>query len=274
LPLRGCLCDLNGEPIKTADCIACAASPVPIRIKDGRAQRCRFTTTILSAIYENDERRKNAGISVTELTGCLRQTYLKKSQDYYQAPIKLWPALRGTMFHALFERAQNDKVIRERRLTRQINGLWITGQPDEIDPERKVIIDYKSKENIPDYVSNNFIMQLNLYRWLAADGYDNDTGEKIQIPVDHLGIIFVTMKDIAKRIVPTYSLDVVEEWLEPRIMEIQNAMNGGEWPSRISENPMKNKLCLDWCPVRDLCVEYGGRSESQNVDIEETMVDL
>jgi len=251
MPLRGFICDLNHtERVDRDECIACADAPEP-----PRGRRCRFTATMLRAICEADDARRSAGISATGLVGCLRQTYLTLATDYYQAPIRLYPALRGQLFHALFERAQRNGLIRERRFARAIDGVVITGQPDEVDPERGLMVDYKTKPQIPPTVAFEYEAQLNIYRWILADGYDLATGEPIRCDIRQLGIVFLTMNDLTKRQVPVWDLAQTEAWLRPRALAIQAALDGGDWPERITPTPAARALCYDWCPHYARCLD-------------------
>lgn len=251
-PLRGFFCDLDGTtPVDSAECLACAAAPAP-----PRGRRCRFTASILGAMVQADAARLVAGISATGLTGCLRQTYLSIATDYYAHPIKLFPALRGQLFHALFERAPADGLVRERRFAREIDGVVITGQPDEIDPARGLMVDYKTRTAIPPGVPEHYVAQLNVYRWIVADGYDLATGEPVRLPVEQLGIVFITMRELTKRPVPVWDLAETEAWVRPRARAIHEALEGGPWPAPVVPNPGERALCYDWCPHYQQCLRH------------------
>lgn len=250
-PLRGFICDLDGTtPVPHEECVACAAASEP-----PRGRRCRFTASILQAMVQADAARGCAGISATGLVGCLRQTYLTLATDFYQHPIRLFPALRGQLFHALFERAAADGLVRERRFARRIDGILITGQPDEIDPARRLMVDYKTKPYLPPDVPAEYVAQLNVYRWIVADGFDLHTGEPVSYAVDRLGIVFVTMRELTKRDVPVWSYEETAAWIRPRAAAIQRALDGGPWPERITPDPTARPLCYDWCPHFATCRE-------------------
>jgi hypothetical protein len=207
VPLIGFKCDLDNEPVSFADCVACAGAVIA-----PKGTRCRFTASVLASLADNASSRTGLGISATGLCGCLRQSYLNLTQPYYHEPIKLWPAYRGTLFHALFERSQVPGLVRERRLVKTLLGMSISGQPDEIDPARELLIDYKTVDRVPDTVQDRYIAQMNIYKWLLSDGVDMETGEIINIPITQAGIQFVTMKDVTKLPVPLWSLEETEAW--------------------------------------------------------------
>lgn len=254
MPLTGFLCDLNPrEEVSFDECLACARAAVP-----PRGRRCRFTATMLAALAASSGGRADAGISATSVNGCLRRAYLDATQPYHQQPIKLWPALRGTLFHALFERAGDGvDLIRERRICRDVAGITITGKPDEVAPGRGILVDYKTvKGEIPEKVPEAYEVQLNIYRWLLADGRDRETDEPVKIDIRVLGIIFVTMGTVAKRVVPVWSLDRVEDYLQPRAEALRLAFDADIWPDRIVPDPTQRTLCRDWCPHYAACLEY------------------
>lgn len=252
MPLEGFLCDLDHEPVACADCVACALAPVP-----PKGRRCRFTAAMLALMAGNNEARKDAGISATGLCGCLRQTAYNLTRGFYQAPIKLFPAMRGTLFHAMFEGSEGDGVVRERRFFREVDGMRITGQPDEVYLDRKLILDYKTKEKVPAEVPANYAAQLNIYRWIIADGTDLSTGERVNFEVDDLGIMFMTMSEPVKMRVPTWPLHETEAWLRPRLRQIKRGVVGAGLPERIVADPETSKLCTGWCPHYERCITDG-----------------
>ncbi|MHB1005011.1 MAG: hypothetical protein ACYC3S_05135 [Chloroflexota bacterium] len=90
---------------------------------------------------QNNELRKDAGTSVTMLTGCLRRSYYGLTDDYYWYPSKLWPAYRGTLGHLLMENGADPANVCEVRFARDFGGHLLTGKPDEYNPARKLVVD-------------------------------------------------------------------------------------------------------------------------------------
>ena len=147
---------------------------------------------------EGLQERREAGISVTSLTGCLRASYFAIRTDYWQYPSRLWPAYRGTLGHLLIERGSDPENICETRFARYLDGVLVTGKPDEINPKRRLIIDYKTKEKFPQGVPAQYAEQLNCYRLLVADGYYFATGEHVSLEIEQLGLQFLTMSGYLK----------------------------------------------------------------------------
>src|SRR5690349_4558923 len=229
VPQHGFHCIVDFEDVSFDSCITCAATQ----------GRCQFTASILRGMADQararDEGRGTRGerelvevglapperldlpdepaavgasipkLSVTTLVGCTRQAYLKATEPYYQRPDQQYWAYRGTLGHGLVERGAGEGTVAERRFERDLilpNGrlVTITGQPDEIDPARGLLLDYKTTDRAPRTLSPMHIAQLNVYRWLVAPHY----------PIDRLGIVYLTMRETKKVAVPIWPDGQVE----------------------------------------------------------------
>lgn len=213
-------------------------------------------------MYSSDAARRDAGISATGLTGCLRQSALTQMYGYTGQPNRLWPALRGNLFHFLPEHHHAPHLICEVRFAKPYNGAGhvVTGQMDEVDPERALLVDYKSVERFPDKkdvqvggYKESWVLQTNIYRWLLDGGTRLDMGETVRIPIKTMGIVAFGMMEVRKYPVPILPDDYVEGLVREHATQIQGALDGGDWPAR-KYDPYRSKLCLEWCPVREQCL--------------------
>jgi CRISPR/Cas system-associated exonuclease Cas4 (RecB family) len=182
-------------------------------------------------------------LSVTALTGCVRQAYLKTTEPYYQRPDQQYWAYRGTLGHLLAERGAGPGTIAEQRFERELRlpsgrAVTITGRPDEIDPARALLIDYKTTDRAPRQPSPQHIAQLNAYRWLVAPSYQ----------IDRLGIVYLTMKGVQKASVPIWPDGQVERLLAERAGALAEAYAGGGWPELTEDRWM-----CGFCPVAAAC---------------------
>jgi hypothetical protein len=258
VPLKQIRCEVNpSDLVPLAECIACAEGTVP---RNG--SRCQFTGAVLRAMYAGDEARRDAGISATGLTGCRRQTALKALNGYAWKPSRMWPALRGSLFHLLPERHHAPHLICEVRFQKPYNGTGqvITGQMDEVDPGRALLVDYKTVDRFPEPrdvrlggFKESWVLQTNVYRWLLDGGTRLDTGEVVRIPIRTIGVVAFGMMEVRKYPIPVLPDDFVAAFVHDHASQIQGALEGGPWPPR-QYDPARSKLCLDWCPVRDLCL--------------------
>ena len=216
---------------------------------------CQATSAILRGIAGQNETRKDAGISVTNLTGCLRASFFNHTLDYHWYPSRLWPAYRGTLGHLLVERSQHPEHICERRFARELAGHILTGQPDEYNPRRKLLIDYKTKREFPNYPTQGYVEQLNGYALILAKGYDVKSNEEVAYEVEQLGLVFLTMDGYCKIPVPLWELNHSEDLLGERLLQLAGALSGGPLPPRLSNSPKNHPLCSAWCPHLQACLE-------------------
>jgi CRISPR/Cas system-associated exonuclease Cas4 (RecB family) len=244
VPQRGFHCIVDLEDVSFDGCIECAAT----------RGRCQLTASLLRGMADqararndqDDDRAAAAEVpplSVTALTGCVRQSFLKSTETYYQRPDQQYWAYRGTLAHLLAERGAGAETISEHRFERELrlpNGLavTITGQPDEIDPDRRLLIDYKTTDRAPRQPSPLHIAQLNAYRWLVAPEHQ----------IEQLGIVYLTMKGVQKAAVPIWPDGQVERLLQERAGALAEAYRGGAWPEMTEDRWM----CA-YCPVAAAC---------------------
>ncbi len=242
MPQRGFHCIVDFEDVSFDACIGCAST----------LGRCQLTASLLRGMADQ-ARDRNASaeqaptpippLSVTSLVGCVRQTYLKATEPYFQRPDQQYWAYRGTLGHQLVERGAGPDVIAEQRFERALRlpsgqTVTITGQPDEIDTARRLLIDYKTTDRAPRVPSELHIAQLNLYRWLVAPVHE----------IDRLGIVYLTMKGVKKTSVPIWPDGQVERYVAERAGPLADAYAHGSWPELTEDR----WLCK-FCPVAVAC---------------------
>ena len=116
----------------------------------------------------NDPYVKVGNISVSSLNKSPRQYWLERRHDdeiEIDASERVWPLL-GSVGHKILERANTDNHLTEERMTAEVNGWVLSGQPDLLGPDG-TLDDYKftsvwaMKEAKPEWEQ-----QLNCYAWL------------------------------------------------------------------------------------------------------------
>lgn len=261
MPQQGFHCFVDFEDVSFDACITCAATRgrchLTASVLRGMADqaRARAASEALPAVgqgrapADDDSSTRTSEpaplpkLSVTALVGCTRQAYLKATEPYYQRPDQQYWSYRGTLGHLLVAGGAGPEVVSEQRFERELRlptgrVVTITGQPDEIDPARRLLIDYKTVERPPRTPSPTHIAQLNLYRWLVAPSY----------PIDRLGIVYLTMRATRKVEVPIWPDGQVERYLYERAGGLAEAFAGGAWPELTEDR----WLC-DYCPVLAAC---------------------
>ena len=254
VPLARFRCEVEHNPVEFGECLSCSRAVSP-----PRGRRCQFTYPLLRALAQNDQGREGVVLSATGLTGCTRQTALELLVDYTAYPHQIYPRLRGALMHAGIEAQQGDdeEIIAERRFRRHAAPeVELTGQPDEIDLRRRLIVDYKTVKALPRKVREEHVWQLNLYRWLVQDGQDVVTGERVAYDIQQLGIVYLAPNEVYKRRVPLLPLEQVGRFVTERGAAILQALDNEGLPPR-AWDPHSHPICRGWCPVRQQCLDAG-----------------
>jgi len=123
---------------------------------------------LVSAI-ENDPYKQVGDISVTGLISAPRKRQLEirhKDDITEDASDRIWMLL-GTSVHAILERADTRNHLAEERLTAEVLGWVVSGQPDLLGPDG-VLTDWKVTSVFSFLLGDKpeWEQQLNCYAWL------------------------------------------------------------------------------------------------------------
>lgn len=211
------------------DCIACAETT---------ANECHFTAPIIKAMVDREEEERE-GITVTQLSGCLRESYLRYKYDHYADLEQLYFAFRGELAHLIIERYQERDAIAEQRFYREYNGIKISGKPDIILPDKKLVRDYKTAKEVPrfSYPYRNHSQQLNLYAWL------------VPYEINRLQVIYLDMKGVKICDATLWGKSEIEALLNEKLPVLDAAFNHGVVPPA----DFDNWQCNGWCNVKSIC---------------------
>jgi CRISPR/Cas system-associated exonuclease Cas4 (RecB family) len=141
---RGFLCELDESKVSPTDCLACSH-----RRQVQGLNTCHFPPPIIRGIVESSQPRALRGYSATELIGCHRKVALKDRADYWVKPSQAYWLFRGHLGHAIVERYHGDGVIAEQRFYAEVDGMLVTGQPDVVYPDDRLLVDYKTSKRVP-----------------------------------------------------------------------------------------------------------------------------
>jgi hypothetical protein len=195
MPLVGVVCGRDGQLRPFEECIRCH--------EYGPGPSCNAPVQLLKAMRDNHITRKHAHYSATMLLGCPRAIALLENYDYYEPLETAWNKHRGTLTHMMMEMDTTPKagLMREQRLFKivTINGIEfiVTGKPDEVDTERRILIDYKTAHTLPSpKVSHE--AQFNIYAWLLDGGRiineDGTPGAEVHVNIVAGGMHYLTFK--------------------------------------------------------------------------------
>lgn len=262
--------------LSLAACLECAAK---------RTNTCHFTYELLSSMFAQVQDRE-ARVSTTTLTSkCLRSEYLKRAEDYFENPEKMYPSFRGTMYHGQLEQHARNGSIAEARFHVDIPGLGhLSGSPDLLDVQEGILYDYKSTKENPrfNYPWGDHGDQCNVNRWLVDNAdyveWDGDTySPEAFRPVEWQALVLVYLDTMGpkplevtrseqvpkangqgtkpSRVADIWSDDYALEWITERYNAVQAAFAHGELPSiPAGWEGWEHPLC-GFCPKKPECIE-------------------
>lgn len=217
---------------------------------------------VLTLMAQQVTKERPDGISVTQLLGCPRKVFLEKTNDFFETPLSNWPALRGTLVHAILEEQGGDNASVEVRYEKQHRGVTISGQPDSIRAigtgKKRLLRDWKSTNKLPQYDSaySSHKLQVNLYRWLLDLDPRFTEIEVVYISMDGVKAIPLKRGGTTKygRVIADEVMtdEQVEEYLDKRlfVLDAQNTAGKPVAYHAVDEDDLWN---CNFCPVKSLC---------------------
>jgi len=180
--------------------------------------------------------RDTTHVHVSDLTSCLRRSYLQRITDLYPSLKRMYWLFRGALAHQLVENTREPFSLTEVRFQRRVDGVTVVGRPDKIVPNRRELYDYKTTKRITlkKLPYGEHTRQVNIYRWLVEPHFQ----------IDRLFLVYLDMSRCASLEVP---IEDVEEYVTDRARTLQGAMGSGTVP--VAE---PSWLC-DYCEVTDEC---------------------
>lgn len=243
MPFNGFQCVVTGQPVAVADCIAHAVSEGGQLAELG----CPFTPAILRGIAKTleDQPMPNGALRVTQLLGCAKRVQWQRDHPYPMDPRDAYNLFRGQIGHTIVESYHGSEILlSEERLSAEIAGVTVTGQPDAVvDTEHRHLDDYKTTKRIPREPYEHHIAQVNVYAWLLhkAKGVEIKTAS----------IVYLDMGGVAHLAVPIWSRRKTEKFLRERIASWQQ---GATTPSAWE--------CKS-CPLNEECADVATPSRAR-----------
>lgn len=286
MPFQGFICELDGSKVSPDECLACSYDRLV-----GAKNHCPFTPPIIRGIIESNQDRELRGYSATELIGCHLRVVLRDKVDYWVKPSQAYWAFRGTLAHHIVEGFHNGGQIVERRFYAELGGMLITGQPDVVYPEEKLVVDYKTTKSVPKPVkrytcpSCGAVIREN--QWYARNGstltcdecgeaykakseikaevldpqpYDTHVAQlnvyawllsKDGIDVDTAQIVYLDMSEPKVLQVELWGVRDTEAFLNAKVAEMYDR-NGNGLPDGLWDDSGENWRCR-YCAVAAQC---------------------
>jgi len=265
----------EGKEVDFITCLKCSNPCTPVMIRAGIIKSHQYRGT---------------GISATTITGCLRQTFLSRTQDYYSSPLALiYSAFRGSMVHQILETLAGggfggqdikvglaiDEVMNdfytEKRFYRDFpltakTSVKVSGQIDIYQRSTRTLHDYKTMADKGIYylakgLKEAHIIQTNFYKWLLVNILPVD---KIKIHYISMGMVCTTgthinfidrNKDKSFDLpdVPMMSEQEFIKKVRPKVAEIHEAFEDGVPPT--ADGGDGGWLCKN-CEFKNDCEWY------------------
>lgn len=241
--VKGFICEAGSKKVSFDECLKCAQAK----------SRCNYTYQMLRGMSALIRKPKDDTVHVTELMPCLRRSYFDRFEDIYLRPRDMFVRFRGQLGHLVCEQWKPEKgSLVEQVFIRKTNGVSITGRPDEVIPDRKLIRDYKTTR----YVKNanlpygNHPEQLLMYRVLVQP-IEIDTLEVIYF--DMARVVRWTLRKGNDKNQERWDIPKVGAWLDKMATDLMAAIKTKTAPKR--ELDKEHWLCKSYCEYRHICKE-------------------
>ena len=223
-----------------------------------------FPYEVLNGMYQQATKQRPDAITVTTLLSNPRHVKLEKANDYFADPATNFATFRGNIVHSIMEQYGDAGSTIEERVSRDFNGVQISGQPDTVQLRtsngRTLVRDWKSTKELPHYDNayTNHQQQVNLYRWLL-NLRPEDTDLEI-VYVSMAGLKVVPLKHGGKssrgRAIAEqhWSDDKVEEFIQQRLTLHQVSPI-----LRYEDIPEEDMWMCGYSPVENLCRRLAAR---------------
>jgi hypothetical protein len=243
--IQGFVCEDDGRQVSFDECLACAAKEHP----------CSFPYAMIAWLAK-DAQEPHDSISVTALTGCVRQAYLRRNRPYYEPPSKRTALVFGTLIHGELAKHVHAGAVSEAvlRITTP-DGVVVTGRTDlAINGDRRVLADFKTtrKITLSRLPYGDHEAQLNLYRYMLAHNECEP-----QMETDRLIVFYIDLtgagrdhNGIVPCELPVWPEDRADSFLRTRARALHAALNGGSLPPKIERE--RSWLC-QYCSVNAVC---------------------
>jgi len=217
---------------------------------------CQLTAPLIRLIHQTwRDSKERSPYSASKVGSCPRKTVLEQKYEWGADPISTIPAIRGTMFHDMFEKyvdsTKNETA--EIRFEKEFAGVKITGRFDFIDLNTQTLYDYKSVGKLPafQYAYIKHKVQGNIYRWLTKGKKVGDT----VIDIQNIKIFYLSMDGWKIGKAKLMDMAEVEQEIERYIKAVKPALEAedDDWKEMLPPVlPYDNWEC-GYCDLKKVC---------------------
>jgi len=237
--LVGIKCPYREIEVPKDDCYNCAMT---------NDNPCPYTAPIIKSILENENSRDY--ISVTTLLSCPRKYILSQKSDYYDTLDNMFYKWRGTVYHGVVDSCQDSSVaMSEERFEVVIDGIKLTGKPDELIVDKGILRDYKTTKKLPKYDVPyvNHTAQLNIYKYILEQNLRKDNPN---FKIIRMEIIYLDMEGIKKTRAPIWTEEKVVNFIIPRLQLLDSSIKNNIIPEKVD---VKDMWQCGYCSINEQC---------------------
>jgi CRISPR-associated protein Cas4 len=236
MPFLGFYCAPQKKTVTPRECLAHAIEKRTELLSMGCDQSPEILRNVVESIEQETTQPPNTW-RVTQVISCPRKVRLSQVTPYTQTPQQCYWMYRGTMIHALVNgsRLAGEALFAEKRLSSNIGGAVLTGQPDLV-LRGGHLVDFKSTEWVPKQASEHHVQQLSVYAWLL---------DQNATPIQSAEITYITMRETIRRLVELAPLTDTARFLRERIKLLTQ------------KSLPRYEKCWEckYCPVEERCLE-------------------
>lgn len=133
-----------------------------------------YPLEVLTGMREQITKERPDAITASMLLQNPRHVKLERANAFFATPEQNYATFRGSVIHSLLEQFADPESQTEVRMSRELDGVEISGQPDSVRIRktngRTLLRDWKTTKELPKYSSpyKNHMQQVNVYRWILG----------------------------------------------------------------------------------------------------------
>ena len=188
---------------------------------------------LLEAVKLKTRASSNSVIHVSEVVGCLRRSYYYRKKFLSISPANTLKLLGDSLHNAFQEVLRREGYEIEYEVGIQLPQIRLVGHIDAYHPEKSVVLEFKTTNNIPEEPYETHLRQASIYKEL--------------VNAKHCYLIYISRNDGRVRVFKVNNSKGVIRWAVERAKQLYEAL--------VSDNPPsgeQNNYC-QWCEFRLNC---------------------
>jgi CRISPR/Cas system-associated exonuclease Cas4 (RecB family) len=187
---------------------------------------------LLEAVKLKTRVSSNSVIHVSEVVGCLRRSYYYRKRFLSISPSNALKLLDDSLHSAFQEVLRREGYEVEYEVGIQLPQFKLVGHIDAYHPEKSILLEFKTTNNIPEQPYETHLRQASIYKEL--------------VNAKHCYLIYISRNDGRVRVFKVNNSKGIIKWAVERAKQLNEALIRDEPP-----NPEGNTC--QWCEFRLNC---------------------